>query len=207
MHYPEALRDLYVRRIPAAGRDGTLVHLVRSPRMRFVSIQRGVLVEDPINDPPGFFDVVLTGKQRRIADHGIAEDALVGGHFAGTRITAGDKLNVGTLSSFHKGCDGDHHGHGDLRTEAEAQVVLRGIGIDVGGGKPAQAGNDLEAGHGQILAGTDIEGHSLPAPGVQLETKCSEGLDRGVRSDSALLKVAVELAANDIFGDRGEEWS
>src|SRR5271166_45472 len=114
-------------------------------------------------------------------------------------MTAGDKFHVLASSSVHERRYGNSHGYGDVRTQAEAQIVLRQVKIDGGRGGPAEAGDEFEAGHRQILSGTDKEGHSLPPPGVQLQPEGGEGLDFGVRGHALLLEIPLELTAHEVL--------
>ena len=63
----------------------------------------------------------------------------------------------------------------------------------------------LCAGNRHILATTDIDGNSLPAPVVDEDTHSGKGLGRAVRCNSGFLKVSLELSADDIVGrDRAD---
>src|SRR5262249_5575815 len=66
-----------------AGRFG------RAPAVGLVFEKRSDVPQDRLDDAPGFLDIVLAGKQGGVALHGLAEQALVGGHQSAARVVAG----------------------------------------------------------------------------------------------------------------------
>src|SRR5689334_1493269 len=70
-----ALRHLRI--VPAARRRDLFVHFVGSPGAHFVFVDGGRLLQNRIDDPPGFFDVVLSGKECAVTTHRIAKHAFI----------------------------------------------------------------------------------------------------------------------------------
>src|SRR5581483_5966151 len=151
--------------VPAAGREDGLI--AGAPGVRLVASDGAGLVEDGVDNTPGFFDVVLASEERGVASHGVGEDTLVGFHVPWFRVTGGDHLDGAAAAvAFGVGC-ADPHRDGHLRTDAHAHVVLRtGFRVEAGGGRAAEARHDLGAGDGKVLAGANVERDAAPAPGV-----------------------------------------
>src|SRR5271157_6559507 len=63
----------------------------------------------------------------------------------------------------------------------------------------AESGEHLRARPRQAFTGTDVEGDSLPAPRIDLQSHCSEGLYLRVRRHPFLFAVVAELPANEIL--------
>src|SRR5690348_4977947 len=109
-------------------------------------------------------------------------------------MAAGFEFDEGAMSFVHGGCYGDGEGDRHLGQNAEAHVVLRsGVG-EVGLRRTAKTGNDLGAGGGKVFSGTDVEGHPVPAPVLDLELKGRVGLHGGVGGYALFVFVAEELA-------------
>src|SRR5207302_5756772 len=71
-------------------------------------------------------------------------------------------------------------------------------------GRLAESDDDLRARHGQALSGPDVEGHALPAPGIDLEPQGDKRLYRRVGRHALLRPVTTTLSAYDVIG--GERW-
>src|SRR5215831_17057598 len=62
---------------------------------------------------------------------------------------------------------------------------------------------DLRRGLGQALAGTNIERHPLPSPGIDLETHGGEGFHFRVWRHAFFRAVTTELPAHDVTFNQG----
>src|ERR1700722_4160079 len=158
-----------------------------TPGSRLVDVDREIALNDRIKQLPGLFDVVLAGEAALVAAHGVFEKFLVGQHVVGSGRRRGDELDRVADEALTKGFLQRTNGDLDLRGDLEADVVCgrRFAGEDRW--RLAHAGNDLRAGHGEVFSGTDEEGNSLPAPGVNEEPEGDEGLDVGTGSDAGLV--------------------
>ena len=61
------------------------------------------------------------------------------------------------------------------------------------------------SGNRHVLAGTDVDGHPLPAPVIDVDSYRCEGLSGAVRGDAGFLQVALELTAYDIVRGNGAD--
>src|SRR5262245_3114413 len=187
------------RVLPAARGVNVLIDLPRPPGARLVFVDRRALLQDRVDDAPRLFDVILSCEQRAIAGHGVAEHALVGIHLFRAGAVTRQQLHLLTdLLVFHV-----HHrraeGDGYLGADAEPEMVRRSGTRGEDPRRAAQANGNLRARHGQRLSGPDEKRHPLPAPGIDLQPQCREGLDLRIRRDAWLFPVAAELAADHIF--------
>src|SRR5206468_3516412 len=72
--------------------------------------------------------------------------------------------------------DGDR----DVGADPKAAVVRPEVEAVEHRGRLAESDDDLRARHGQALSGPDVEGHALPAPGIDLEPQGDKRLYRRV---------------------------
>jgi hypothetical protein len=95
---------------------------------------------------------------------------------------------------------GDRH----LGTDLQPHVV----GFQSGGGihrrRPTKSDEDFRARRWKALAGSDVEGDSLPAARIDLQPQSRNRLHLGVRRDALLRPVAAELTRMTSFLPTGE---
>src|SRR5215510_5756031 len=154
----------YRRVLPASGGCNSLVDLTGTPATWLVFIHRCASLQHRVDDAPGLFNIILSGKQGRIACHGVPEHPLVSIQLFCTGVVARQQLHLLAdhllLRVHHRQTKGAR----DLGTDAEVEIVLRGRAGRKDRWRPAQADHDLRASHGQRLAGPNVKRHSLPAP-------------------------------------------
>ena len=93
---------------------------------------------------------------------------------------------------------GDH----DLRAQTKTKVVrLRRVDfVEDRHGRAFQIDDDLGGGDRQTFAGADIERHTGPAPGVDMQAQRGESLDLRIRRHARFCAVAAKLAAYHLPG-------
>src|SRR4051794_8726009 len=189
-----------LRVVPAADVGDHLDRLGGTPGVRFIFEDGGDRAQHRVDDPPRLLHVIFPREQGGIALHGLAQQPLVCAHLVAGRVMARQQLlrpaGHGLLGAHDHGPDRDRH----VGVEAEPEIV----GHELGGREdrrwPAELGEHLGAREGQILAGPDGDGDTLPAPGMDLEPQGGEGLDLRVGGDPLLVAVAPELPADDPAG-------
>src|ERR1700754_3388248 len=84
-------------KLPTTRRSNIRLRLLgnigRSPCVEGIGIDWRVRCKDRIDDPPGFFDVILAREESGVASHGIRENTFVGFRLFGTWMTAGFELD------------------------------------------------------------------------------------------------------------------
>ena len=92
---------------------------------RLVWIDGKFELQHRIDDPPGFFDIILAREERLIARHRVAEHAFIGVHLvrqAGApRPSRPSRIRVSEPATMRIGADGDGH----FGADAEAAVIRR----------------------------------------------------------------------------------
>src|SRR5262249_51648962 len=83
----------------------------------------------------------------------------------------------------------------DLKT---ARVRLQIVAV-IHGWRLMQLDQDLRAGHGQAFARPDVEGHTAPAPRIDLQLERSKRLHLRGWGDTAFAAIAVELPAHQVL--------
>src|SRR5438132_1566795 len=84
------IRLLHTRIQPPSRRRDSL-HLIRSPAVWLVRVDRRGFLEQWIHDSPCFFNIVFSGKQRSVAGHGVCQYSFVAIHL----------LRSGLPASYH----------------------------------------------------------------------------------------------------------
>ena len=160
-------------------------------------------VDDRLNDAPAGFDHVGALEERRVADHAIAQEALVAGAVFDAEIIAVVEVHVDEAEL--------HHGARNFRAEAERDAFFR---LDVNdqairfeifyGGvaeedewRAAKLDDDFGGALREALAGAEVEGNAGPAPVVDLEFQRDEGFGVGVGCDVGLAAIAGNMFAVD----------
>ena len=182
---------------------------------------------DRVEHPPGQLDLLGPGEQRRVAQQHVEQQPLV-------RLRAGLGERV-AVREVHAHVPDLHLGAGHLGAEAHRDALVGLDADDQGvlaellgvGDRERQVRGPLED-HGDLgdpaaeaLAGTQVERHARPAPGVDLELDRGVGVGRGGGRDAVLLQVAQDrhaalpaggvLAPGGVLGqvrgqlDRGED--
>jgi hypothetical protein len=132
-------------------------------------------LEQRVNDAPGLLDIVFAGEQRPVPRHRIGQHALVGVLLVRAGVAARQELGGIALSRFL----GIHDVHADgnlvLGTDLKAKVIRRGLVVK-DRRRALEPRHDLRAGHGERLAGADVERHALPAPVIDGHAHRREGL-------------------------------
>src|SRR4029453_4094193 len=128
---PPSMERGFGRVVPVSDALDQLVGLRGSPGAGLVLMHEGRLIENRIDDAPGFPDNVFAGEQGGVAARGVAEQTLVGLHVVARGIVAGDQLDVVGLPAHPAGGldarpETDHH----LGAQAEA-IVIALLGVDV----------------------------------------------------------------------------
>src|SRR5256884_1105808 len=183
--------------------------LLRSPRARLVLVDGRAGLQDWIDDSTGLCDVVLPGEQGGVSVHGVAQHALVRVHLIGAREPWPRHLRGLADRFLTRRDDVRADGDRDVGTDPKAAVVRLEIEAVIHRGRLAESDDDLRARHGQALSGADVEGHTLPAPGIDLQSQGGERLHRGIRRHAFLRSVAAKLSAYEAVrgegGDRLED--
>src|SRR4029450_6166477 len=78
----------YRRVLPASGGGNSLVDLTGTPGPLLVFIHRCASLQHRVDDAPGLFNIILSGKQGRIPCHGVPEHSLVSIHLFCPGVTA-----------------------------------------------------------------------------------------------------------------------
>src|SRR5262249_18282616 len=63
----------------------------------------------------------------------------------------------------------------------------------------AQPNNDLRACYRQQLSSPEVEGDTLPAPGINIQSQSDEGFDFRIWRHTLFVLVSMKLAANNIL--------
>ena len=172
---------------------------VRAPRSGLVLVQRGPVVEDPVDHAPRGLHGVLAREERLVALRGVADEALVR-RALGPALVA--RVELHALADHRLpgllGAAAERDGH--VGREAEPEVVRVGwLGLAEDRlGRALHLDEDLGRGHRQALAGPQVERHAAPAPGVDAQAQRRERLHRGRGSDTLHRPVAAVLAAHDV---------
>jgi len=74
--------------MPPVRRHDRGVDLSRSPGPSLIFIHRSGPLQDRIDNPPAFFDVIIAGKVTRVARHRIAENVFIRLHLFRAGMTA-----------------------------------------------------------------------------------------------------------------------
>src|SRR4029453_1257029 len=82
----------YRRVLPASGGCNSLVDLTGTPGTWLVFVHRCASLQHRVDDAPGLFNIILSGKQGRIACHGVPEHSLVRIHLFCTGVVARQQL-------------------------------------------------------------------------------------------------------------------
>src|SRR2546425_8771361 len=195
--------------LPASGGRDSRLDFFRSPCARLVLVDGRAGLQDWIDDSPGLFDVVLPGEQGGIAVHGVAQHALVRVHLIGAREPCPQHLRGLADRFLPRRDDVRADGDRDVGADPKAAIVRLEIEAVIHRGRLAESDDDFGARHGQALSGADVEGHTLPAPGIDLQSQGSERLHRGIRRHAFLRSVAAKLSAYEAVrgegGDRLED--
>jgi hypothetical protein len=65
--------------------------------------------------------------------------------------------------------------------------------------RPTKSDEDFRASRWKALAGSNVEGDSLPAPRIDLQPQSRKRLHLGVRRDVLFRPAAAELTPDDVF--------
>src|SRR3989442_1529735 len=93
----------------------------------------------------------------------------------------------------------------NLRAQPETNIVgLPGGAIaEHGLRRPLQFHHYVRCRNRQFFAGTDVERHTAPTPGLDMQTQRGKGLDLRIRRDPVNVAITTELTANDIDSSEG----
>ena len=130
--------------------------------------------EDGIDDRPGGLDRVLSGEQRAVAGHRVAEESFVGRFFVRLRIEQ-QKLALVAEELFAGALDAGGESDRGVGRELEAEVVRRaacrpGVREELLRWR-LQLDEDLGDRLGQALAGAQVPRYPRPAPRVDLKSR------------------------------------
>src|SRR5215510_12917587 len=135
----------YRRVLPASGGCNSLVDLTGTPGTWLVFVHRRASLQHRVDDAPGLFNIILSGKQGRISSHGVPKYPLVSIHLLCTGVVVRQQLHLLAdhllLRVHHRQTKGAR----DLRTDAESEIVLRRRAGRKDRRRPAQADHDLRA--------------------------------------------------------------
>ena len=157
-------------------------------------------IHQRLHDAPGLLDAVLALETCAVALHRGMQQHLVRRRdvlaLPAELLVEADQLRLRGLASLRL----QHQAHAGRRIEPDDQLV--GLGRAAATRVEAEARRAMEhepqlgLGGLQVLAGPDEEGHTRPAPVVDLQPHRGVGLGRRVRGDSVDLPVPVVLAAD-----------
>src|SRR5439155_3673578 len=151
-----------------------------------------------VNDPPGFFHVILPGKKGGVSRHRVSEHPFVGLHLFGTRAVS-PRYFQGIVPCFIvRGYVVHADGKRDVRTDSQPAMIRLQIKALIHGWWLTQSDHDLRAGHGQTLPGPEVEGNAAPAPGIDLQLERRKGLRPGVGLNAWLVAIATELPTDKV---------
>src|SRR5262249_1316064 len=112
------------RVVPTTGRCD-LRDFLRSPCHRFVLADRGARFQYWIDYGPCFFNIVLAGEIRGVPLHRLGEQPLVSVHRIRIVVLEHPQLDRAALHPLARALDPNPERNGDVRADAEAQVVGR----------------------------------------------------------------------------------
>src|SRR6266436_5105322 len=111
------------RVFPASGRCNSLVDFTRSPGTGLVFVDWCAGLQNRVDDAPGFFHIVLPGKQGGVSGHGVAEHAFVRIRLLCTGVVARQQLHLFAdhllLLIHHRQTECSRN----VRTDAESKIV------------------------------------------------------------------------------------
>src|SRR5262245_10479749 len=190
---------LDLRIVPAtSGRE--VLCLLGSPCPSLIWKNRNLRFNHRIDDTPCLLDIIFASKQGCVSSHGIAQEPLIGVHVACTRQSGRNQFSAGA-GSLLLGVDNIRaNGNRYIGADPEPAIVRSQIIVAEHRRWQAQPDYDLGAGHGQALAGSDVEGNAVPSPRIDLQFQRSERLDFRIRRHTLLTAVTAELAAHQILG-------
>src|SRR5574340_334537 len=114
---------LFHRALPAAERRDQRLGLARPPGARLVFRDRRRRRQHRVHHPPRGLDAVLPREERRIADHGIADQPFVGSHLVALLVADEEfRLTPDHLFSRHLGARSDGHRH-PIGAEPEPDII------------------------------------------------------------------------------------
>src|SRR5215831_6573517 len=131
--------------LPATGGCNSLVDLTGTPGTWLVFVHRCTSLQHRVDDAPGLFNIILSGKQGRISSHGVPEYPLVSIHLFCTGVVVRQQLHLLTDHLFLRVHHRQTKGARDLGTDAESEIVLRRRAGRKDRRRPAQADHDLRA--------------------------------------------------------------
>src|SRR5215470_16858484 len=188
----------HYRILPATWWGHIPIHFAGSPAARLVFVDGCRFLQYRIDDPPSFFDIVLSCKQRPVAVYGVTEHAFICIHFVCARTPARQQFNLFAnllvIRVHHRCAESDGH----FGTDAKPQMIRNRLAMGKDPRRLAKAHNHLGASNGERFSGTDIKWYSLPAPGIDLQLQRSERLHLRVRGDARFLPITTKLSAHQI---------
>ncbi len=94
----------------------------------------------------------------------------------------------------------DHHAvrDGHFRTDPKTEMIRLYAVCWKDTGWPPQPDQEFRAGGRQALAGPDVKGNALPAPGIDLEPQGRKRLCLRIGRDSLFRSISAKLPANNV---------
>lgn len=156
---------------------------------------------DGVDDAPSFEDLVVPGKEGRIAKNGIAEEAFVGFGGVGTELVRVAKLHIDGLHAAASRAFGvEAEVDALIRLEADMHGVtaekITKLRAEEGSGRATKDDDDFGRAGGEVFAGAKIERDAGPAPVIDLDFESGVGFGGGVGMDAVGLAIALVLGAN-----------
>src|SRR5712664_1332581 len=168
--------------------------------------QRMPDVQDGLNYIPAGFDPVGTLEERRVAGHAIAQQALVTGAVLGAEIGAVVEIHVDEAELHDRarnfGAEAERDAFVGLDVNDQAiglQIFYRRVAKEHER-SAAEMHDDFRGAPLEALSGAEIEGHSGPAPVVDLQLHGHERFGIRVRRDVGFAAIAVHGRAIDGAG-------
>src|SRR6266851_5344599 len=154
------------RRAPAAAEFGQFARRCRSPAASAVLANPRRVVEQRLDDAPGFLDRVLVGEERAVAGERRLEENLVRGRalaaLLGELHLAADRLRPACVGAM---CFEDHTEAG-ARIDSDDELVrlrLLAFAEEREWRRGAKDKPELGLGDREVLPGSDVERDALPA--------------------------------------------
>src|SRR5262249_21741152 len=113
------------RVMPASSRRTFLVDLTGTPRTCLVFVKGGAGLEHLIDNSPGFFDIVVAGKQGGVSCHRVSQHTFVRFHFLWSGMTAGHHLHLLRFHPSARSHNSRPHRYRHLGTDPEPEMVPR----------------------------------------------------------------------------------
>src|SRR5688572_26970950 len=206
---PMSVRRAALRPAPARQRRPLLrvpleepVRLARSPRPRGVLVNRQPAVEHRREEPPRSLDLVGSHEERLVAVDDVEQERLIclgqlRVPFVVIEVEGQSLESHGTTRRFDVEVEREPLLRLHYEAERIAVDVRRADRLEEPHWRPPELDDDLGAAVREALAGAQVEGHTLPAPAVDVETDGRICLRAGIHRDAWLLAVRGNVLALD----------